>query len=228
MASTPTTGRACRQRCRLSSLKDWTRAKQVRRTCCQLLMLTPCAGCRTHCQQSEHGLRHQQVLRWHPERPDLGEADVWIRSILFGTRNNRLFAVGFGVLVHAAMVHERLRSRSWVAGLCQSSSSVVLSSVCSLFYRLRKQEVATIFMSFRQFGTWWSVLSASANLSGGISPFIAAYFILHFGWRVSVLVSGAVSLVMGVVSFCTIINSPTDVGMVTFAKPPRKESVSSK
>ena len=79
-----------------------------------------------------------------------------------------------------------------------------------------------------QFGTWWSVLSASANFAGGVSPFIAAYFILHFGWRVSVLVSGAVSIVMGLLSFCTIINSPTDVGMVTFAKPPRKESVSSK
>ena len=78
-----------------------------------------------------------------------------------------------------------------------------------------------------QFGTWWSVLSASANLSGGISPFIAAYFILHFGWRFSVLVAGAVSVLMGLVSFFVVINSPTDVGMITFAKPPRKESISS-
>ena len=71
------------------------------------------------------------------------------------------------------------------------------------------------------------VLSASANISGGVSPFIAAYFILHFGWRFSVLIAGVVSIILGLISFCAVINSPTDVGMVTFAKPPRKDSISS-
>lgn len=78
------------------------------------------------------------------------------------------------------------------------------------------------------FGTWWSILSASANISGGASPFVAAYVILHFGWRTSVFISGIVSIVMALLSFVLVVNSPTDVGLVTFAKPPRKESISSK
>lgn len=78
------------------------------------------------------------------------------------------------------------------------------------------------------FGTWWSILSASANVSGGFSPFIAAYFILHYGWRTSVMISGVVSLVFGILSVFAVVNSPTDVGMPTFAKPPRKDSISSK
>jgi OPA family glycerol-6-phosphate transporter-like MFS transporter 4 len=77
------------------------------------------------------------------------------------------------------------------------------------------------------FGTWWSILSASANVSGGFSPFIAAYFILHYGWRTSVLVSGSVSVFFGILSIFAVINSPTNVGMPTFAKPPRKDSISS-
>lgn len=76
------------------------------------------------------------------------------------------------------------------------------------------------------FGTWWSILSASANVSGGFSPFVAAYFILHYGWRTSVMVSGFVSVVFGILSVFTVINSPTNVGMPTFAKPPRKDSIS--
>lgn len=77
------------------------------------------------------------------------------------------------------------------------------------------------------FGRWWSILSASANVSGGCSPFIAAYFILHYGWRTSVLVSGVVSVFFGILSIFAVINSPVNVGMPTFAKPPRKDSISS-
>ncbi|GBO33009.1 hypothetical protein AVEN_135575-1 [Araneus ventricosus] len=41
-----------------------------------------------------------------------------------------------------------------------------------------------------QFGTWWSVLSASANISGGLSPFFTAFLILNYGWRFSLLLAG--------------------------------------
>uniref|UniRef100_A0A6B0VCY7 Putative glucose-6-phosphate translocase isoform 1 n=1 Tax=Ixodes ricinus TaxID=34613 RepID=A0A6B0VCY7_IXORI len=40
-----------------------------------------------------------------------------------------------------------------------------------------------------QFGTWWSVLSASANISGGVAPFLSAFLIVSYGWRFSLTVA---------------------------------------
>ncbi|OQR78866.1 glucose-6-phosphate translocase-like [Tropilaelaps mercedesae] len=64
-----------------------------------------------------------------------------------------------------------------------------------------------------QFGTWWSVLSASTNVSGGVAPFVATWVILHHGWRASLFVAGGVSVLMGLVSFFTLFNSPVDLGL---------------
>ncbi|RWS02953.1 glucose-6-phosphate translocase-like protein [Dinothrombium tinctorium] len=69
-----------------------------------------------------------------------------------------------------------------------------------------------------QFGTWWSVLSASANISGGVSPFVASYIILNYGWRVSLAVAGIVSLILSAVTVLTVINSPTELGFESFTK----------
>ncbi|XP_023212416.1 glucose-6-phosphate exchanger SLC37A4-like isoform X1 [Centruroides sculpturatus] len=67
-----------------------------------------------------------------------------------------------------------------------------------------------------QFGTWWSVMSASANISGGVSPFISAFLILNYGWRFSLVVAGIVSVILGVISMFCIVNSPTDIGLQSF------------
>lgn len=64
-----------------------------------------------------------------------------------------------------------------------------------------------------QFGTWWSVLSASANISGGLSPFFSAFLILNYGWRFSLIIAGSVSVALGVVALFVLVNSPTDVGL---------------
>uniref|UniRef100_G3MLZ2 Major facilitator superfamily (MFS) profile domain-containing protein n=1 Tax=Amblyomma maculatum TaxID=34609 RepID=G3MLZ2_AMBMU len=64
-----------------------------------------------------------------------------------------------------------------------------------------------------QFGTWWSILSASANISGGVAPFLSAFLILNYGWRFSLTIAGTVSIAMGAIALFTLINSPTDVGL---------------
>lgn len=64
-----------------------------------------------------------------------------------------------------------------------------------------------------QFGTWWSILSASANISGGVAPFLSAFLILNYGWRFSLTIAGTVSIAMGIVAMFTLVNSPTDVGL---------------
>ncbi|KAL1469103.1 hypothetical protein MTO96_004830 [Rhipicephalus appendiculatus] len=64
-----------------------------------------------------------------------------------------------------------------------------------------------------KFGTWWSVLSASANISGGVAPFLSAFLILNYGWRFSLTIAGTLSIAMGAVALLTLVNSPTDVGL---------------
>lgn len=64
-----------------------------------------------------------------------------------------------------------------------------------------------------QFGTFWSLLSASANISGGISPFIAAFITLNFGWRMTLIVFGAVSIAMSLLGFIILVDKPQDIGL---------------
>lgn len=80
-----------------------------------------------------------------------------------------------------------------------------------------------------QFGSWWSVLSASANISGGLSPFFSAFLILNYGWRFSLVVAGSVSVVLGIFAFFNLINSPTDIGLPSISgEPPKKDAKGAK
>lgn len=78
-----------------------------------------------------------------------------------------------------------------------------------------------------QFGTWWSIMSASANISGGISPFISAYIILNYDWRTSLVIAGGASIALGLISLLTIVNSPTDVGFESFTDSKKKSDTNS-
>ncbi|CAG2118085.1 unnamed protein product [Medioppia subpectinata] len=64
-----------------------------------------------------------------------------------------------------------------------------------------------------QFGTFWSLLSASANISGGLSPFIAAFIIINYGWRTSLVMAGTVSIAMAGVAIVTVVNCPQDANL---------------
>ncbi|KAG8192194.1 hypothetical protein JTE90_009957 [Oedothorax gibbosus] len=66
------------------------------------------------------------------------------------------------------------------------------------------------------FGTWWSILSASANISGGLSPLVTAFLVLNYGWRFSLFLAGTVSVGLGAVALVALVNSPTDVGLPSF------------
>lgn len=75
-----------------------------------------------------------------------------------------------------------------------------------------------------QFGTWWSVLSASANISGGVAPFVSTLLILNYGWRFSLAVAGIISVAIGIVSLFTIVNAPEDVGLRGFVEETASKS----
>lgn len=79
-----------------------------------------------------------------------------------------------------------------------------------------------------QFGTWWSVLSTSSNLSGSIAPLVAAYIIVHYGWRTSLIIPGVFSLGLAVVCLVTLVNRPSDVGLENIVDDEGKKAKSEK
>ncbi|KAM4646178.1 glucose-6-phosphate exchanger SLC37A4 [Amazona ochrocephala] len=64
-----------------------------------------------------------------------------------------------------------------------------------------------------QFGTWWSVLSTSMNLAGGLGPIVAALASQNYDWRVTLSCSGFVCVVVSFVCLVLIKNEPSDVGL---------------
>ncbi|XP_072547118.1 glucose-6-phosphate exchanger SLC37A4a [Salminus brasiliensis] len=64
-----------------------------------------------------------------------------------------------------------------------------------------------------QFGTWWSVLSCSMNLAGGLGPIIATLLAQSYSWRSTLSVSGMTCVVMSIFCLLMIRNEPSDVGL---------------
>lgn len=70
-----------------------------------------------------------------------------------------------------------------------------------------------------ELGTWWSLASASSNLSGCISPFIATYLTEFYGWRFSMCSVGLASMGMGSVCLLLMVDKPSKTSNSTGASP---------
>ncbi|XP_057373554.1 glucose-6-phosphate exchanger SLC37A4-like [Daphnia carinata] len=68
------------------------------------------------------------------------------------------------------------------------------------------------WFSPEQFGTFWSALSASSNVSGSLCPFLATSIIAQFDWRASLLVSGGVTLTSAICVALMLRDSPIEAG----------------
>lgn len=84
-------------------------------------------------------------------------------------------------------------------------------------------KILKAWFSPSQFGTWWSVLSTSANVAGSIAPIVATFIISNFDWRVSMVAPAIVSFALSAIFLISIKNSPVDVGL-----PPMVPEVDSK
>lgn len=58
------------------------------------------------------------------------------------------------------------------------------------------------------FGTWWSVLTASSNVSGTVSPLLSAYVIVNHGWGASLILAGLVSVIMAGLTLVALVDDP--------------------
>lgn len=59
-----------------------------------------------------------------------------------------------------------------------------------------------------ELGTWWSLASASANLSGCLAPFLASFIINNYGWRLSLTFVGGLTIFAAAISFIFIVDAP--------------------
>ncbi|CAH1786139.1 unnamed protein product [Owenia fusiformis] len=64
-----------------------------------------------------------------------------------------------------------------------------------------------------EFGTWWSTISTSMNVAGGVWPFAATYLTINYNWATSMYIPGILSLCFTGVCLLLIKNRPQDVGL---------------
>ncbi|XP_076064661.1 glucose-6-phosphate exchanger SLC37A4-like [Oratosquilla oratoria] len=70
-----------------------------------------------------------------------------------------------------------------------------------------------------RFGTFWSILTASSNVSGTIFPLVSAAVLLRYGWTSALVLSASVSLVVSCVALLSLVDDPTLVGLPSPAAP---------
>lgn len=75
-----------------------------------------------------------------------------------------------------------------------------------------------------ELGTWWSLLSASANISGALAPFGAAWVIQNYSWQASLLVAGSVTMGIALIAAVTILDSPEAIGCKSFGSKQKDSS----
>lgn len=59
-----------------------------------------------------------------------------------------------------------------------------------------------------ELGTWWSLASASANMSGTVAPLISTYIIVNYGWRSSLMFVGSLTIFAALISITFLADSP--------------------
>uniref|UniRef100_F7E430 Solute carrier family 37 member 4 n=1 Tax=Monodelphis domestica TaxID=13616 RepID=F7E430_MONDO len=73
-----------------------------------------------------------------------------------------------------------------------------------------------------QFGTWWSILSTSMNLAGGLGPIMVTILAQNYSWRSILALSGALCVVVSFLCLLFIQNEPADVGLRNIDPTPKK------
>lgn len=74
-------------------------------------------------------------------------------------------------------------------------------------------KLLTMWYSRSERGTWWGFWNTSHNTGGFLIPLLAGYCARAFGWQYGMIVPGLVSIVMGLVLFNRLRDSPEAVGL---------------
>lgn len=75
-----------------------------------------------------------------------------------------------------------------------------------------------------ELGTWWSLASASANVSGCVAPFLATLIITTYGWRTSLVFVGGLTILAATISLAFIVDSPSSTASTSGSKASTKSA----
>lgn len=79
-------------------------------------------------------------------------------------------------------------------------------------------KILTYWFEKEKRGTWWSVCNTAHNIGGGLLPLFAVFLASTFSWRLSLFVSGAISIIMGFILMHRLRDIPKSLGL-----PPIKD-----
>lgn len=67
-----------------------------------------------------------------------------------------------------------------------------------------------------QFGTWWSVLSTSANVAGALGPIFTTYLAIKYHWSYGFMIPGCICMSVGYLAIIILRNRPSEIGLEDF------------
>lgn len=73
----------------------------------------------------------------------------------------------------------------------------------------------SVLISF-QLGTLWSLLTAGCNLATSVSPIVTTFLTTSYGWSAAFVTPGAVTVVLSIVIYFVIWDSPSERGLDEF------------
>ncbi|XP_068248384.1 glucose-6-phosphate exchanger SLC37A4-like [Palaemon carinicauda] len=113
-----------------------------------------------------------------------------------------LFSIGLGLSGSTALLFSRTENLSiwallwFLNGFAQGAGWPACAKLLKKWF------------SPANFGTWWSVLTASSNVSGTVSPLLSAYVIVNHGWSASLVLAGLVSVIMAGLTLVALVDDP--------------------
>lgn len=76
----------------------------------------------------------------------------------------------------------------------------------------------TTWYSRTERGVWWCVWNTAINLGGALTPIIIATATYHFGWRYGFSIVGCIAIVIGLLLFWRLRNTPQSMGLPSIGK----------
>ncbi|CAL9685947.1 unnamed protein product [Knipowitschia caucasica] len=74
-----------------------------------------------------------------------------------------------------------------------------------------------------QFGTWWSVMSCSMNVSGSLGPLLVTVLLQYYDWRTILSMSGLLCAAFSFLCVAFVKNEPKDVGLDSIEAATKKK-----
>ena len=130
-------------------------------------------------------------------------------SGILADRSNPRYFMAFGLMLSGAL--------NVIFGLCSSFAWFVviwfLNGIFQAWGWPAITKILTYWFEKKQRGRWWSVCNLAHNLGGGLFPVFLVFMASCFSWRIALLFSGTLSILMGFVLINRLQDVPQTLGL---------------